>query len=618
MVKIRSFLNNHWLLISILAIGLIFRLLFMEYQGLSNDELSGWIRTKPNTWNAFWWYGVEYGDMHPVFYQAFLWIWVRIFGDTEFSLRATGLLFYVLNSLLLYRICIRFYTKDTANLVLAVFAGLSFMIINTVFARPYNSGTFFLLLSFWSVLEINANPKIVSKWVFLLALGFWGAMLSHYAAFVTVGVLGIVSLFKIGAKGRIPVVIAGVLAVIGFLPHLSVTLFQLNRGGLGWLGAPDLDWLPEFFFEFLNRSGWHIFLLLLIMAFLWMKRRKIPVNNAPGWAFLVFFWSYVLIHVLSLVFTPVLRDTVMLFQFPFLFLFLFNNVELKKASGKIAVAVLSILIGLNSITHMHLLQPVNFPVFKEVAQTMDNYTKKYDRKNITFLIGSCNVEYLNYYSKYDYKESIADWSSRTLIDSVIRRVKNASTPYFSYDWTNVYSSPMVQEIIRRKFPVVVDRKTWFNCSTSLYSVGDQRTRYRKYITNCASSTFPLVYTSDLEFIGDMRINVEVLRGASYMFDQPYFLVETKAILPESGQFDFIALLNRDGEAVMNSDSLLVGYQGVNTQLLKTGDVQQTIYLAFEIQKEWLNSDEIKIYLHNPSRGMFTVAHPNLYVIDPSR
>lgn len=249
---------------------------------------------------------------------------------------------------------------------------------------------------------------------------------------------------------------------------------------------------------------------------------------------------------------------------------------------------------------------------------MDAYVKKYDQKNITFLIGSCNVEYLNYYSKYDYKESIVDWSSAALMDSVLHRVENASTPYFSYDWTNVYASPMTQEIIRRKFPVVIDRKMWFNCSTSLYSVGDQHTRFRKYITNCASTSFPLVHTSDSEFLGDMRISVEALRGASYMYDQPYFLVETKAILPESGEFDLIAILNRDGEAVMSPDSTLIGYQGFNTQLLKTDDVQQTIYFAFEIQKEWLNSDEIKIYIHNPSHGMYTVARPNLYVIDPSR
>jgi len=42
----QSFWKQHGIFISLLVIGLIFRFSFMYHQGLSNDELSGWVRTK--------------------------------------------------------------------------------------------------------------------------------------------------------------------------------------------------------------------------------------------------------------------------------------------------------------------------------------------------------------------------------------------------------------------------------------------------------------------------------------------------------------------------------------------------------------------------------------------
>ena len=154
-----AFLNKHAIFIWLMLCGFTLRILFIEHQGLSNDELSAWFRTRYVDWDSFWNLGVKTGDMHPFFYQAFLKYWVTLFGDSEFSLRATGLLFYASNSLLIYRICNRFFSKNTGLGIIALYSCLTFTIINTTLARPYNSGTFFLLLLFLSIVEINRSSK---------------------------------------------------------------------------------------------------------------------------------------------------------------------------------------------------------------------------------------------------------------------------------------------------------------------------------------------------------------------------------------------------------------------------------------------------------------------------
>ena len=154
-------LKKHWVFVTLLIIGLIVRLIFMSEQGMSNDELSAWYRTRFSDWDIFWTQGVKVGDMHPAFYQVLLWVWVRIFGDSEWAIRSTSLLFYILNSYLLYRIGSKYFTQLGALLLQGLYIGLTFTVLNTVFARPYNSGIFFLLIAFWAILELKFNCKLM-------------------------------------------------------------------------------------------------------------------------------------------------------------------------------------------------------------------------------------------------------------------------------------------------------------------------------------------------------------------------------------------------------------------------------------------------------------------------
>lgn len=121
--------RSKYILFFIVCIGVIVRLIFIEHHGLSNDELSAWLRTKYDNFPDLINSGVKTGDMHPAFYQVLLWVWVHVFGDTEFSMRSISLIFYVLSMGLIYRIGSQFYSKTSALLLVALYVGLTFTIL---------------------------------------------------------------------------------------------------------------------------------------------------------------------------------------------------------------------------------------------------------------------------------------------------------------------------------------------------------------------------------------------------------------------------------------------------------------------------------------------------------
>ena len=57
-----AFLKKHAIFIWLMLCGFTLRILFIEHQGLSNDELSAWFRTRYVDWDSFWNLGVKTGQ----------------------------------------------------------------------------------------------------------------------------------------------------------------------------------------------------------------------------------------------------------------------------------------------------------------------------------------------------------------------------------------------------------------------------------------------------------------------------------------------------------------------------------------------------------------------------
>ncbi len=608
----QSFWKQHGMFISLLVIGLIFRFSFMYHQGLSNDELSGWVRTQFSDWNSFWHFGVKAGDMHPVFYQAFLWVWVRIFGDSEWALRGTSIFFYLLNSWMIYQICTQFFSKQIGLAVVALYVGLTFTIIHTVFARPYNSGTFFLLLAVWSIFEIERREKSFSFWFVGLSVGFLGAMLSHYYAFITASVIGFCALFYVSKQNIKVILISGIVSILAFLPHWPITAYQLNQGGLRWLSPPKWNWLFDFGYQFFNFSWilFSFFVGLIVYSFVKAEHFK---TKQERFIIRVFLLTYLLGHLISVFYTPVLRELVMLYTLPFLFIYFFRGFHFY--SGKAfnwALLIFPILIGLQSIFVSNLWEPRNFGVFREIGQSVNQADQKLGRENMDFASNFNSITYLNYYCNIPIKEPIIDWTNPEVVYQLADRAKKSSKNYFVYNWSNNFHLPMYYEVLRNHFPYVYEHQVFFNSATTILSKKKTVSKSMQKLKLKAKfeNTFSSHAVSNEEFIGTIFISVKTLRDCP---NTEYFTVEAKGKLSIANPLFLVATLERDGKMLMAGENAVLYAAYDQARLLDTAK-NVKFFNAFSLPENVLDSDVIHIYFWNPEKEKVEISRPELFQV----
>lgn len=587
---------KHWPFILLVLLGLVLRFVFMSEQGLSNDELSALCRTRVDSWNSFWNEGVKYGDMHPAFYQALLWFWVRLFGESEFMFRIPSILFYVLNSWMIYRISLKYFCQFTGLVIVALYASLTFMIINTVFARPYNSGTFFLLILASAILELKYAEKNYWKLVILMIIGFLGAMLSHYFAFIVAFSVGLTGLFYLGKKNAKFLILSGVLSIVLFLPHLPVTLYQVGKGGLEWLAAPGVSWPFDFIKLFFNDSSFVVVAIVLIYLVL-LIRFGIRKMTKEGWYMLsVFLFSFVSAYVISYAFTPVLRELVMLFMLPFLLLPIFGMIRLEMTKrASVGIIILTLVIAADSLWRNKLLEPVHFGVFKEIGNKINEDQERYGASNITYASNYNTVAYINYYVDKDLQENIIDWQKPETVFLLKERAKKATTPYFCYSFNNSYETPMFREVIRKYYPGSVRSYITKYSSYYLFKKKGKRELGKPFFTKKVSDS--LVCHS--EFFGNFKLSVEDFPEAKN--NKQYFLIKCRGKIEKKASVYMVAVLERDGKMLLDQKEQPVLYSAFDQSRIVDGLDEEDFILAFELPADIHKGDSVAIYFWNPEK-----------------
>jgi len=520
--------------------------------------------------------------------------------DSEFSIRATLVLFIELNSNLFYGIRCKHFTQFGGLLRQGLYVGLTFMVINTVFARPYNSGLFFLLLAFWSVLELKESEN-KWKWTFLLSVGLVGAMLSHYFAFFVAVIIGTLALFYVGKRNIPKVIIAGGIAVLLFLPHIGITLYQINRGGLGWLAAPDLKWPVDFAHFFFNDS-WMLMLIFGIAFWIsilyfgmnkWTKKSTLSVS--------IFLAAFIGAYLVSHLFTPILRDLVMIFLLPFVLLPALSRIKVSSQKWMlILIGFVTLIPIVDSVFRYKLMEPVHFGVFKENGNEINRITELYGKENITFASNYNNINYINYYVKDDLKEEIVDWDEADALYLLADRAKASKTKYFCYSFSNKYHVPMFLEVIRKYYPVKVSSMTTKFTCVYLYSKEGKRQGEKTFYTKTSADTGFV----NSEFIMETKIPFSSVHYRKSKDD--YFVFTCTGILKDLVPLHLVVTVERNGATLMNGKDPLV-YYGYDQSRINEIGKEQEFLTAFDLPEDLKPTDILKAYIWNPEKGMVKIS-----------
>lgn len=474
--------------------GLAVRLSGLWQQSMTADEVDTIVRIRSSssvhelldTWVRH--------DGHPPFTHLLEYFWTAVFGFSEGAVR---LPFALMGAAAVWfggRTARAWFSEGAGIATAAGLAFLQFPLMYSQLARPYAPGLFFTMAAAWFWTQWFFGEKSTKRDLILFVLCAVGAAYSHYFSLMMAGLLGIAGLFFLRGKAWKQYLLACASVLLLFLPYSGIFLFQITAGGIGgpggWLGKPT----PAFFGAHL----WFIFdssrpvlfgsaAIAIAALYLFFKR--------PGKFHLLalFFAGTPLLvgYFYSVYRNPVLQNSVLLFSFPFLLMFIFSwlpNLNTKRL-GQFLIFGLTAGLFIYIILYKPFQLTDHFGRLKEIAQTAIKTEQQYGKENVAFAFNVDYPEYMGYYwerEKYTPQQILTTNNNGNEELAVFRKqLEKAKGDYFVYGWSTRYSPLEIPEMIREKYPYLIERTYWFNSAVFVFSKNSDG----KYISESTDEIF---------------------------------------------------------------------------------------------------------------------------------
>jgi hypothetical protein len=462
-------LSNKHLLVLILIVAAILRLWGVWDIPFMHDELSALSRTHFDSFSELISKGVK-PDGHPAGIQIFLYYWVKIFGFTEWLVKLPFLLMGLASVYLLFEIGRLWFSEKAGLLSAAAMGSTQMFVFYSQIARPYISGVFFVLgfvLIFSRILKSSAKGR-TTDYLWLILFGALAAY-NHHFSFLSVVIIGITGLFILKKPQLKPFIISGTIMVVLYLPHLNITLHQLSFGGLDWLSKPTLAFGWEYLSYVFNYSLILMGFVVLVFVISQFKKgfsKKQFIMLAWFLIPLIFGYAY------SVLRSPVLQTSVLVFSTPFLFLLLFSRADGFSRNFVQRVLLVVTTIGITSLvfTREHYSLMKNQP-FSEIPTTI----KSEDPFGEFPLFFGGNPDYLDFYtSKIELENQIISPFQNSLSDEEFNaELKN------SIGYGKIWVSKLEGEKLNMAFthfPYIEKRVVGFTYELLLLSATSQQSR----------------------------------------------------------------------------------------------------------------------------------------------
>jgi hypothetical protein len=219
--------------------------------------------------------------------------------------------------------------NSTVGLIAASFVSfLQFPVMYSQIARPYASGLCLALALVWFWTNVVFHPQR-RYYVNLVGYVISGALCAynHHFSMLFAAMVGVTGLFYCQRANLRSYILAGVLVIILYIPHLPIFFYQLGTGGVeGWLQKPRFDFILDYI-QYIFHFSVFVYLLvflLISLSLLWYESNP-KVNKKFILISLIWFLLPWLIGFLYSTYrSSVLQYSVLIFSFPFLLFILFG------------------------------------------------------------------------------------------------------------------------------------------------------------------------------------------------------------------------------------------------------------------------------------------------------
>lgn len=583
-------------LLLIISVAGFLRLPFWQWS-LTNDELSAIYGLSLGSFSKTL-KDYVYNDMHPAGVQVFMYVWCKFFGTGTFAVRLPFFLMSLGSLLLLFHAVRKCCSAQAAWFVLSILSVSELHALYSQLARPYAFGMFSMALLFYGWSGIAAGEKKGNNLVWF----YWGILLSvynHYFSFLTAAILGIGALLTVPKEYRRAVFAFGALAIVFFLPHLSLTIAQFSRGGLGtWLGKPDLSFFSDFAMQLSGGSS--ILLFLFIIGGLYFLKPAGHVRGVRLLSLSLFLIPALIGYFYSIYVNPVLQPSILLFGFPFLLVSVFAGEPACTEKTAMLASAAILIAGTLSMKVIHPFRPADkFATFSGIADLYEKSYRSYGDK-AAYTLNIVNPFYLEYYLKpRGLNVPFKAWSNRgreelMRFDSI---VKYAEEDVFVYGWTNTDNPSEIPEIIRDHYPHLIERHFLYNAEYYIFSRRQedakelQQTRMMRFAEISTEDTVKALpcarLSSDEEYSKNIEQPLELICESTS--DILHASVKVNMPEPDSSAMLVISIDGEEGNVFWgsmpliffreNSDSWFKVYYSIRLPLLKQNDLKVKVYLT---------------------------------------
>lgn len=392
---------DQFLLLFCIVVGLVLRVGNPIDLSFINDELSTWSKVSYDSVGAVI-ENIKQVDSHPVGMYVFVYYWTLLFGTSEWAIKLPFLLMSIASLFLVHRLASIWFSRTVGLLVLAYFSTLQFPIWWSHIARQYQSGLFCTLLMAYCWTELLMEKQDKKRyWIGFVLMGT-AAMYNHYFSLIFASILGVWGFVWMRREILLKYIVAGLSMVLLFLPHVSITTYQLlHADGHLWYNIPTPSFFSNHIQYIFHYSYWCLGLaiVLLLGSIILYGKATFRAHKKARWGSIVLFATPIIFGYLYSVYkSPILRESHLLFSLPYFLFFLCSFLPKDLSSQKKTLLVILILI-VNTLTLIFTrkhYQTVHTHPYEHFIKHTNAFLEKQDSNDVCIVLGE-NPEYLQYY-----------------------------------------------------------------------------------------------------------------------------------------------------------------------------------------------------------------------------
>lgn len=415
-LKNKFILNQLFIFLGIFAFNLILKSIKLDIYPLWYDEM---ISVKATFFDFGHIKHQSEWDTNPPFYYYCLWVWVKFFGISEYSVRFMSVLFSSLSSVFFYLICKKLTKNHIALLATFVYSIHQFIFIYSHEARSYSLLLFLITISTLLFYKFLEKPNYILGF----GLGFVNFLIiyTHYLAgiFLFFQLIVLVVYHKQHYKEvGIALLTSIVLVFLRFTPKQFKLLFGFHSQTTeeSWIKLANTDSLKQLIYNlFIDKYIAVLIIITIITGTFYLIKRTKQLNETTK-PFFVFIYltsiGSIMLFFLMGKFMHIFIDRYIIFSVPFIIILLQISLDsIHKHATLLLIPIICYqLITLNTET------PKSMD-FRTAAQVSSILQQKFNG----FIIVQTNdvAELFTYYYKRESLENYKKLSENLLSSNVV-------------------------------------------------------------------------------------------------------------------------------------------------------------------------------------------------------